>query len=75
MMQVIFFNNGNTGVFGDNGEQMPELQQPWFLKFLEFLEQHPLNLDIEKISFETPSSTGNKFKPFKIENGWNWEVD
>ena len=71
-MKVTFFDNGNTIVFGDNGEQMPELQQPWFLKFLEFLEQHPLNLDIEKISFETQN--GFKFKPFRIENGWNWEV-
>lgn len=72
-MNVIFFNNGNTEVFGNNGEQMPELQQSWFLKYLEFLEQHPLNIDVEEVTFETQN--GLKFEPFKVEDGWNWKVE
>ena len=29
MKTVIFFPNGDTAVFNEQGERMPELQKPW----------------------------------------------
>lgn len=67
IVNVLFLPNGNTAVF-KNGEQVPELQRSWLLKFAEFLEQN--GVDIENSTFELP--TGNA-KLFKTGEGYNWQ--
>ena len=70
-MKVIFWSNGNVMCFDDNGEQVPELQKDgWFVTYLKRLEDS--GIDPTKVEFET--DTGRTFRPFRTENGWNWEV-
>ena len=69
MKQVIFFPNGNTAVCeGEN--QVPELQVPWLLMFVEFLQSK--GEDPEKLDITLPN--GNKAKVFKVEGGYNWDI-
>lgn len=71
MKKVIFFSNGNTAVFDEQGEQVPSLQEGWFRLFLDFLKMHGVNpLDAE---YTLPN--GQKAKPFKTKTGYNWEVN
>lgn len=48
-VNVLFFPNGNTGVF-KNGDQVPELQKSWILTFIGFLAQN--GIDVENSTFE-----------------------
>ena len=65
-VNVIFFPNGNTAVYKNN-EQVPELQQSWFLKFVEFLESK--DVDVLNSTFELQQ--GNA-KLFRTKEGYNW---
>ena len=69
-MEVIFFPNGNTACFDDKG-QVPSLQKPYFILYCEFLKSKGINP--EDVKFTLPS--GAKAKVFKIEDGWNWEIE
>lgn len=44
---IIFFNNGNTAVFGENRQQIPDLQKSWLLMFIEFLQSR--GIKVEKV--------------------------
>ena len=44
MIEVLFFVNGNTGVF-EGGEQIPDLQRSWFILFMEHLENKGIDPD------------------------------
>lgn len=68
-LRVMFFDNGGTGVF-KNGEQVPELQHSWLLKFVEFLTAN--GIDPEECELLLPS--GRRAKIFKTENGYNWRL-
>lgn len=37
-VKLMFFDNGNTAVFNEQGEQIPELQQPWIRIFMRWLQ-------------------------------------
>ncbi len=37
-MEIMFFNNGNTVAFDDDGAQIPDLQDPWIIVFAEHLK-------------------------------------
>lgn len=67
---VFFFENGNTAVCRD-GEQVPELQGSWLLKYMAFLESKgvdPLDCDIL-----LPG--GFKAAMFRTTaGGWNWRI-
>ena len=66
-MKVLFFPNGNTAVFDDEGHQIPTLQEPWFLLFVEFLKQHYLDPAI--VEFTMPDgSTKATYMP--TYNNW-----
>lgn len=68
-LRIILFANGNTGVFKD-GEQVPELQESWLIKFVEFLEASGIEPD--KCEIHMP--TGGIARLFKTEDGYNWEI-
>ena len=65
---VFFFANGNTAVT-DGQSQIPELQQPWLLKFVEFLQE--LGIDVKDIRFHLPTGVATLFP---LEDGrFNWQ--
>ena len=66
---VMFFGNGATAVFIDE-EQVPELQQPWLIKFVEFLEEQ----GHDPMAFKYTLPNGSNAKLFRTESGWNWEI-
>jgi hypothetical protein len=65
----MFFSNGGTAVFIDE-EQVPELQQPWLVKFVDFLEEQ--GQDPTTFKYRLPN--GNNAKVFRTESGWSWEI-
>ena len=65
-VNVIFFPNGNTAVF-ENHEQAPELQQSWFLKFVEFLESK--DVDVMNSIYQLQEGQA---KLIRTEEGYNW---
>ena len=68
-MKILFFSNGNTAVFR-NGSQVPELQTPWILRYVAWLEEH--NIDPLTCEFCMPG--GWKVKLFRTSDGqWNWQ--
>jgi hypothetical protein len=67
---IMFFANGNTAVFDNNGQQMPELQNSWMEKFL-------LDLAIKGYyiwNMEIILPDGKKAIIFNTENGINWDI-
>ena len=44
-MKVFFFNNGNTMVFDEAGEQKPHLQKSWFKLYINFLKEKGIDCD------------------------------
>jgi hypothetical protein len=66
---VLFFGNGATAVFIDE-KQVPELQHPWLVKFVEFLEEQGQ----DPTTFEYTFPNGKNAKVFRTESGWNWEI-
>jgi hypothetical protein len=68
---VFFFKNGNTAVC-QNGEQVPALQIPWILRFVEFLEANK----IDPLTCEFNLPDGRIAEVFKTSEGnWNWRVN
>jgi hypothetical protein len=62
---VMFFSNGVTAVFIDE-EQVPELQQPWLVTFVEFLEEQGQ----DPMTFEYTLPNGKDAKVLRTESGW-----
>ena len=68
---VYLFDNGNSAVFDNKGRQIVEIQESWFLIWLDFMIQN--GVDIESID-EIKLPSGKIAKPFKIDHGWNWDI-
>lgn len=69
-MTIMLFWNGNTAVLDDDG-QHPALQQPWIVKFFEFLEAQ--GVDPAECRFHLPD--GKTFaRAFRTGTGWNWDL-
>ena len=69
-VRVMFFPNGNTACFDEEGEQIPKLQESWFILYLQFLSSNGINpIDIE---YDFP--LGDKVSVFEIPNGYNWRI-
>jgi len=66
-MKVLFFLNGNTAVFNDKGQQIHELQEPWFLLFVEFLKRH--HHDPATVEFTMPDGL-TKATYLPAHNNW-----
>ncbi len=66
---VFFFPNGNTAVCS-NGEQVPELQESWFRRYVALLEES--GVDIENCEFNMPD--GAKATIVRHDEGWNWRM-
>ncbi len=62
------FANGNTIVFGEDGQQLPLLQVSWLLLYIDFL----VHKGIEPDGLEILMPNGMEAVVFKIENGYNW---
>ena len=65
-VNVTFLPNGTTVVLKNN-KQIPELQQSWFLKFIEFLESK--DVDVMNSTYELQE--GNA-KLIRTEEGYDW---
>jgi hypothetical protein len=71
MKTVMFFSNGNTAVLSEDGQQMAWLQEPWLVKFTEFLEAQ--GEDPTTFRYLLPS--GMKASPFRTRKGeWSWTI-
>lgn len=68
MINVLFAPNGVSAVFGPDGQQIPELQEPWIILFVKHLEEH--GIDVLDCEFTMPN--GRVARLFKTERGWNW---
>jgi hypothetical protein len=68
--KVVFFPNGQTAVFDEQGQQMPELQRSWLKLFADFLDDH----DEDPTEFEFTMPDGRVVKVLETESGWNWTV-
>lgn len=69
---IVFFSNGNTCVFDENGEQIPQLQESWFRLFIELLRCD----DIDFKNAEIIMPDNRKANILELENDdWNWEIN
>ena len=66
--EVMFFSNGNTGVFV-KGKQFPKAQGSWFLEYIKKLEK--VGIDVLNSTYKMPN--GRMATLIKTENGYNWE--
>ena len=69
-MKIIFFTNGNTGVFNDQGLQIPKLQQSWLRLFIQYLESQ----DIIPTEAEYIMPNGKNIKIHKNITEYSWEI-
>ncbi len=74
MIRIFFFMNGNTAVFGDDRKQVPDLQESWMIKFLEWLALQPEMKGRKIEDFEVNLPSGKKARIFKVPDGYNWEI-
>lgn len=66
--QVFCFDNGNTAVFDEKGQQMTELQLPWILAVADALGSAGRNPLDAKITLPG----GRKAEFFVTPSGLNW---
>lgn len=59
---VTFFSNGNTMTIDENGKQIGEFQESWFLKFVHFLKDSGVE-NLGEIKFEMPNGSVAKYLP------------
>lgn len=71
MKRILFFGNGITAAFDEDGAQISTLQEPWLGKYLEFLEAS--GEDVTTFEFTMPN--GYTAKPYRTESGWNWQIE
>jgi hypothetical protein len=68
-VKVLFFSNGNTGVFDEHGQQIPDLQRAWFELFVQFLAAH--GHDPATVEFTMPRGERARWLPeYK-----NWSIE
>lgn len=68
---VIFFPNGNTAVCDEHGQQVPQLQEPWILLYVQKL----INEGADPLTLNILMPNGRSAKLFKIPDGWNWRIN
>lgn len=75
--KIILFQNGNSIILDEDGNQMLTLDKGWFCHFLEYLEGKGINVtsgDLQ-ISLVSDSKEERVFRPFRTSSGEiNWEV-
>mgnify|MGYP000523549413 CR=1 FL=1 len=68
---MMFGAYGQT-LFSKDGEQVPELQQPWLVLYLREIQRH----GIDPRDVEIRMSGGQRVYPFVTdEGGWNWSME
>ena len=67
---IMFYPNGNTGVFDEHGEQIGEFQKSWLRLFAEFLVEQGIEPD--GLIVDLPDM--RQAKIFKVDDGYNWEI-
>ena len=68
---IMFFMNGNTAVTDENGQQIPEYQQSWMIKYLESTGK-PLEEFIDTLLI---LPDGQRARLFKTDEGFNWNIE
>lgn len=68
--ECFMFPEGVSG-FTKDGEQIPDLQVPWFRLYLEFLESKGIN--IFAVTFHLPD--GSVARPFQIDGKIFWNME
>lgn len=66
---ILLFANGQSAVCDFEGKQIPELQVPWLLVFLKFIQEHTGQAPDEIEEIRVPSS---RVVVFRTPDGWNW---
>lgn len=69
-LECFMFPEGVSG-FTKDGEQIPDLQIPWFRLYLELLESKGIN--IFSVTFHLPD--GSVARPFKIDGKIFWNTE
>ena len=70
-LKVMFFPNGNTAAF-KNGQQVPDLQEPWLLLYVQLLAA--VEIDPTEVEFTMPDrSHARVFE--RDDGGYNWRFD
>ncbi len=73
---ICMFSNGQTAVHDEDGKQVPDLQEPWLMKYLEWLVLQPemTYRRLEDLEINLPS--GNRAIMVRTSQGeWNWRVE
>jgi len=71
MKTLYLFPNGNTGVFDEEGHQIPKLQKPWLTLFARFLKEH----GEDPTQMEVILPNGKHARIIELEHGsYNWEI-
>lgn len=68
--KIMFFEDGKTSWFNENGEQMPKLQNSWIELYFKFLK----NEGVDPLNVEYILPNGMSAKPFQIDSGYNWKI-
>jgi len=69
-MKVIFFPNGNTVVF-ENGQQVPDLQESWFMLYVQLLAA--IGIDPTEVEFVMPDANRAEVVDAGTA-GFNWRI-
>ena len=67
MFEVLFFDNGSTACF-EGEKQVTELQEPWFMLYVKFLEEKGID-PLDGI-YHLPD--GSMAEVFKTNLGYSW---
>ncbi len=67
--RVIFGINGEAAFLDEDSKQVPELQKPWLLLYVEFLESK--GIDPTDVEFDMPGRL-DRAEVFKTAEGYNW---
>ena len=71
--KIMFFANGNTAAFDENGQQIPSVQYGWFPLFIEHL-QNDLGYSLDDLcDVDIQLPHGDHAILFKTQNGFNWK--
>ena len=71
IQRIMFLPNGNTAVFNEKGQQIPELQGSWLLEFIKAM-MAKTTVNIELVQITLPD--GKRARLFKLEKDLHWEV-
>lgn len=72
---AMIFSNGSVAVFDEDGQQIPELQEPWMVLWFRFLESKGVDpATIPDIAIIV-NGRNMHVRPFRTtDGGWSWRL-